>query len=738
MPDPTPPLAKIVPTSLEKHEDVRTDNYYWLRKREDPEVIDYLEAENAYTDAMMAHTEGLQETLFDEIKGRIKQTDSTAPYRRGDYHYYTRYEEGKEYPIYCRKHETLDTPEEVMLDVNALAKGHGFYAVGGLAVSSGQNLLAYAADAVGRRIYTIHVLDLSTGELLPDTISEVTANMAWAEDNKTLFYAKQDPTTLRYHRIYRHRLGDDQRRATLGRHGASDTLIYEETDETYSCTIHKTKSRRYLMIRSHQTLSTEYRCLEADEPEGTFRVLLPREREHEYAVDHLATRSGDHFYIRTNDRAKNFRLVKAPVDAPSREHWQEVVPHRDDVLLEGFELFQDHLVVIERKLGLIQMCIQPWNSTDLHYLDFGEPAYLAYASNNYEQETSILRYAYTSMTTPHSVYDYDMVTHKKTLVKQQEVLGGFEAKNYCTERLWATAGDGTKVPLSIVYRKGLVCESPARDGSHPLLLYGYGSYGHSMDATFSADRVSLLDRGWVYAIAHIRGGQELGRAWYEDGKLLNKKNTFTDFIACAEHLVREGYTVPDRLFAMGGSAGGLLMGVVTNARPDLFQGIVAAVPFVDVVTTMLDESIPLTTSEYDEWGNPNDKTFYDYMLSYSPYDSVEAVDHPNLLVMTGLHDSQVQYWEPAKWVAKLRAFKTDAKRLLLRTKMDAGHGGVSGRYKRYKETAFIYAFLLDLVPDQSSSKTAHIPNTNSAGPPTRSGRIPGTRELDLSLPERQI
>jgi oligopeptidase B len=683
MPDPIPPLAKIVPTSLEKHGDVRTDNYYWLREREDPEVIDYLEAENAYTEAMMAHTEGLQETLFQEIKGRIKQTDSTAPYRRGDYHYYTRYEEGKEYPIYCRKHETLAAPEEVMLDVNTLAEGHGFYAVGGLAVSSGQNLLAYAADAVGRRIYTIHVLDLSSGELLPDTIPEVTANMAWAEDNKRLFYAKQDPTTLRYHRIYRHTLGDDP---------ASDVLVYEETDETYSCYVHKTKSRRYLMISSHQTLSTEYHCLEADEPEGAFRVLLPREREHEYAVDHLATRSGDHFYIRTNDRAKNFRLVKAPVDTPSREHWQEVVPHREDVFLEGFELFQNHLVVIERKLGLIQMCIRPWYYSDAHYLDFGEPAYLAYASENHELDTPILRFAYTSMTTPHSAYDYDMVTRKKTLVKQQEVLGGFEAENYVTERLWATAGDGTKVPLSIVYHKGL-----ARDGSHPLLLYGYGSYGHSMDATFSADRVSLLDRGWVYAIAHIRGGQELGRPWYEDGKLLNKKNTFTDFIACAEHLIQEGYTAPERLFAMGGSAGGLLMGAVMNARSDLFQGIVAAVPFVDVVTTMLDESIPLTTSEYDEWGNPNDKTFYEYMLSYSPYDNIEAVDYPNLLVTTSLHDSQVQYWEPAKWVAKLRALKTDHNPLLLRCKMEAGHGGVSGRYKRYRETAFNYAFLLELA-----------------------------------------
>jgi oligopeptidase B len=695
--NPTPPTAKVVPHTLEKHGHVRTDDYYWLNRRDDPEVIAYLEAENAYTEAVMAHTADLQEALFQEIKGRIVQTDSTAPYKRGDCFYYTRYEEGKEYPIHCRKRGTLDAPEQVMLDVNVMAEGHAFYAVAGLAVSSGQNLLAYAVDAVGRRIYTIHVLDLSTGELLPDTIPDVTANMAWAEDNRTLFYARQDPTTLRSYRIYRHRLGGDP---------ATDVLVYEETDETYSCYVHKTKSRRYLLISSHQTLSTEYRCLEADDPEGEFRVLLPREREHEYSVDHCGhtTSVGDHFYIRTNDQAKNFRLVRAPVDRPGREGWQEVVPHRDDVLLEGCELFTSHLVVVERKLGLIQMCIRAWADNSEHYLDLGEAAYLAHPGDNWELDTPVLRYAYTSMTTPDSVYDYDMVTRKKTLVKQQEVLGGFDAANYVTERLWATAGDGAQVPISIVYRRG-----PER--ARPLLLYGYGSYGYSMDAAFSAERVSLLDRGWAYAIAHVRGGQELGRRWYEEGKLLNKKNTFTDFIACAEHLVAEGYTAPDRLFAMGGSAGGLLMGAILNARPDLFRGIVAAVPFVDVVTTMLDESIPLTTSEYDEWGNPNDKTYYDHMLSYSPYDNLEAQEYPNLLVTTSLHDSQVQYWEPAKWVARLRALQADVgadvgahgRAPLLRTKMDAGHGGVSGRYKRYRETAFIYAFLLNLVPDQDST-----------------------------------
>jgi oligopeptidase B len=674
-----PPVAQIVPTELEAHGHVRTDHYYWLKKRDDPEVIAYLEAENAYTDASTAHTEALQEALFQEIKGRIKQTDVSAPYRIADYVYYTRYEDGKEYPIHCRKARSPGAPEQVLLDVNAMAEGHAFFAVGRHAVSSGQDLLAYPVDAVGRRIYTVHIKDLTTGVVLPDAIRDVTPNLVWAEDNKTLFYTRQDPVTLRWYQVYRHVLGTDP---------SQDELVYEEADETFSCAVYKTKSRRYVMISSYQTLSSEVRYLEADSPEGAFTVVLPRERDHEYSVDHY----GDHFYIRTNDQAKNFRLMRTLLGDTAKTSWREVIPHRDDVLLEGFELFADHLVAIERKAGLIQMGIRSWSGAEAHYLDFGEPAYLAYASENHELDTLVLRYTYTSLTTPQSVYDYDMVTRKRTLLKQQEVLGGFEASDYCTERLQAPTADGVQVPISVVYRKGT-----ALDGSSPLLLYGYGSYGYSTDATFSAERVSLLDRGFVYAIAHIRGGQEMGRWWYEDGKLLKKKNTFTDLIACAEHLIAERYTSSDRLFAMGGSAGGLLMGVVLNLRPDLWKGVVAAVPFVDVITTMLDESIPLTTSEYDEWGNPNDKVFYDCMLSYSPYDNVEAKDYPNVLVITSLHDSQVQYWEPAKWVAKLRVTKTDQNRLLLRTKMEAGHGGVSGRYKRYRETAFIYAFLLDLM-----------------------------------------
>jgi oligopeptidase B len=684
----TPPVAKTVPVQLEKHGDVRTDNYFWLNDRENPDVIAYLEAENAYTDAVLESTQGLQGTLFDEIKGRIKQTDESVPYQLDGYYYYTRFEDGKEYPVHCRKKGSLDAPEQVILDVNLLAEGHAFCSVAPLAVSPDQDLLAYAVDTVGRRIFTLHIRDLHTGELLDDVIPEMTGNVTWSEEEATLFYTRQDPVTLRWHRVYRHVVGTD---------AARDPLVFEETDETYRCGVYKTKSKGYMIIVSRQTLATEYRYLEADQPNGDFCVFLPRERDHEYHVDHR----GDHFYIRTNDQARNFRLMKTPVDQTDRGHWTEVIPHRDDVLVEDFELFRDHLVVLERAQGLKQLHILPSPApggdaegpgTGEHLIAFDEPAYTAVPSDNHRLDTPILRYTYTSLTTPPSVYDYNMVTRERTLLKREEVLGGYDPANYRTERLWATAGDGAQVPISIVYRRAM-----ERDGANPLLLYGYGSYGISIDATFSAERVSLIDRGFVFAIAHVRGGQEMGRGWYEDGKLFKKKNTFADFIACAEHLVQEGYTRPDRLYALGGSAGGLLMGAVLNMRPDLFHGVVARVPFVDVVTTMLDESIPLTTSEYDEWGDPNEKPYYDYMLSYSPYDNVAAQAYPNLLVTTSLHDSQVQYFEPAKWVAKLRAIKKGGNRLLLRTKMQAGHGGVSGRYKQYEETAFIYAFLLTLA-----------------------------------------
>ena len=689
MPMPDPPMAMIKPVELEKHGHVRVDNYFWLKERDNPEVIAYLEAENAYTEAATAHTAALHEALFEEIKGRIKQDDASVPYKRGDYFYYRRYEEGKEYPTYCRKKESLDAAEQILLDVNELAEGHEFFAVSNVQVSTDHTVLAYTFDTVGRRFYTIRFKNLDTGEFYPEAIAAVTNNLTWANDNKTVFYTRQDPNTLRWHQIYRHELGTDP---------ASDVLVYEEPDDTFYSFVTKTKSQDFLLIGSTQTLSAEFRYLDANTPTGTFEVIQPREVNHEYRVDH----HGNYFYIRTNWEAKNFRLMRAPLAATTKDHWEEVIPHRDDVLLSGIEAFKDHLVVSERKEGLIQMNIRPWAGDAGHYLDFGEPAYLAYTTSNYEFDTPVLRFGYMSMTTPNSTFDYDMNTRQKTLLKEDEVLGGFDKSNYVTERLYATARDGAEVPISLVYRKG----TPL-DGTSPLLLYGYGSYGANMDATFNAARLSLIDRGFVYAIAHIRGGQEMGRHWYEDGKLLNKKNTFTDFIDAGKHLVAAKYADPGRLFAMGGSAGGLLVGAAVNMEPTLFKGVVAAVPFVDVVTTMLDDSIPLTTSEYDEWGNPNDKEYYDYMLSYSPYDNVEAKAYPNLLVTAGLHDSQVQYWEPAKWVARLRATKTDANRLLLKTNMEAGHSGATGRFKRHRETAFEYAFLLDLAGIQEVTTAAN-------------------------------
>jgi oligopeptidase B len=676
---PDPPKATPIPKRLENFGRTRVDNYYWLKERTDPKVIAYLDAENAYTDAMMAHTKAFQKSLYDQIVGRIKQADTTAPVFDNGYDYYTRFETGKQYPILVRKKGSLQAAEETLLDENVLAQGHGYFSLNGSQVSPDNRLVAYAVDTGGRRFHTIRFKDLSAGKSLDDAIADVTDNLAWANDSRTLFYTKQDPNTLRDYRVYRHRLGTPT---------ADDRLVYEEADETFSCQISRTKSDRYLLIQSQQTLSTEYRFLDADKPDGEFQVIQPRRPKLEYSVDHL----DGHFYIRTNRDAKNFKLVRAPIRSPGLDHWEEVVPHRADVFLEQSELFRDFLVVEERRDGLIRLNIRPWSGADPHQVDFGEPAYLAQIGPNHELDSDRLRFVYSSLTTPRSSYDYDMRKKSKTLVKREEVLGGFDPANYVTERLHATASDGVKVPISIVYREGF-----AKDGSRPLLLYGYGSYGASMDASFQSERLSLLDRGFAYAIAHIRGGQELGRDWYENGKLLKKKNTFTDFIACAEYLIREKYTRPEHLFAQGGSAGGLLMGAVINIRPDLFKGIVAQVPFVDVVTTMLDPTIPLTTFEYDEWGNPNDRTYFDYMISYSPYDNVESKAYPNILVTTSLQDSQVQYWEPAKWVAKLRATKTDPNRVLLRTYKEGSHGGVSGRYRRYEQTAFVYAFLFDLA-----------------------------------------
>jgi len=674
-----PPVADMIPVNLETHGHVRNDNYFWMKERENPKVMEYLKAENAYLDTMMASTRPLQEKLFEEIKGRIKQTDMSVPYKLDDYVYYTRFEDGKEYPIYCRKEAADDAKEQILVDANELARGRGFLSVGGREISSGQNLLAYGVDTVGRRFYTIYFKNLATGEILNESISSVTGNMAWANDNKTLFYTKQDPTTLRWSMIYRHMLGTDP---------DTDELVYEEKDETFSSYVFKTKSKKYIMIGSEQTLSSEFRYLDASSPTAEFQIIEPRGRDHEYDVNHFE----NHFYIKTNLNAKNFRLMRTHVTVTGKEHWNEVIPHRTEVLLDGFEIFKDYLVLSERKNGLKQIRIMPWSGSGEHYLQFEEQAYAAFISINPDFNTQLVRYMYSSLTTPNSVYDYNMSTREKTLLKRDEVLGGYDPQNYQAERRYAKAGDDVLIPISVVYRKGIM-----KNGANPCLLYGYGSYGASMDASFSSIRVSLLDRGFVFALAHIRGGQEMGRSWYEDGKLLKKKNTFTDFVACAEYLINEKYTNSSRLFIQGGSAGGLLIGAVVNMHPELFKGAIAQVPFVDVVTTMLDESIPLTTSEYDEWGNPNDKTYFEYMLSYSPYDNVEAKEFPNLFVTTGLHDSQVQYWEPAKWVAKVRAMKRDNNLLLLRTNMEAGHGGASGRYKRYREIAQEYAFLLSLL-----------------------------------------
>jgi len=680
---PTGPVAPVVekkPYELEAHGDVRIDDYYWLRERTNPEVLAYLEAENAYTAAVLVPTEDLQTELFEELKNRISPDESTVPALYDGYYYYKRYEKDLEYPIHCRREGSSEAPEEIILDANQIAEGHDFCSVRGLAVSSDTNLLAWAVDTVGRRKYTIRLTNLETGEAMTDVIPEVTGNLVWANDNRTLFYAKQDPETLRSYRIYRHVLGTDP---------SEDVLVFEESDPTFSVNVWKTRSENYIMIQSEQTLASEFRFLDAGDPTGEFRIIAPRERDVEYSVSH----AGHRFIIKTNLGAENFRLMEAPVANPGREKWRELIPGRDDVFIQGVEVFHDFMVVTERRDGLRHLRIIPWDGGDEYEVRFDEPAYVTWVDENYEFETSVLRYGYASLNTPETIYDLDLVTQERTLMKQEEIRGGFDAANYSVERLMAPAQDGVEVPISLVYRTGI-----ERDGSNPTLLYAYGSYGSSMEAWFRPQVVSLLDRGFVYAIAHVRGGQELGRWWYEDGKLLKKKNTFTDFIDCGGFLVEEGYTSPDRLFAMGGSAGGLLMGAVANMAPELFAGIIAHVPWVDVVTTMLDDEIPLTTAEFDEWGDPRQREYYDYMLSYSPYDHVAAKGYPAMLVTTALEDSQVQYFEPAKWVAKLRAMKTDDNPLLLKIEMAAaGHGGVSGRFKKYHETALEYAFMLQVL-----------------------------------------
>ena len=672
------PVAIKKPKLLEIHGHQRQDHYYWMNDRENQEVIDHLNAENEYLKEVMKPTEVLQKQLFEEMKGRIKEQDESVPYFKSGYFWYSRFEKGSEYPIFCRKLGTLEAEEEIILDVNTLAVGKSYFQVGQAATSTNQKILAFAVDEVGRRIYTLHFKNLETQEMFEDQIPEVTGNFVWAADQSSVFYSKQDPETLRSYQIYKH---------VLGTPPDQDLLIYEELDEEFSCVVHKTKSEKYILIHSESTISSEVWFIPADQPSAPLQILQARIQHLEYAADHF----GEYFYIRTNDQAQNFKLVKAPITSPSKENWIEVIPHRPEVLLEDFDLFSKFLVTQERSMGLTQIRIKPWEAEG-YSLPFDDETYTAYVGMNPEFDTTLLRFGYNSLVSPSSVYDYDMVTRQKTLLKQQEVVGGHDPSDYHSERIWAKAADGVLVPISLVYKKSTF----KKDGNQPLLLYAYGSYGYSMDPYFSSNRLSLLQRGFVFAIAHIRGGEDLGRAWYEDGKLLKKKNTFTDFIACAEHLIQNNYTSPTHLYAMGGSAGGLLMGAVINMRPDLFHGVIANVPFVDVVTTMLDESIPLTTGEFQEWGNPKEKEFYEYMLSYSPYDNVTEQAYPNLLVTSGLHDSQVQYWEPTKWVAKLRELKTDQHTLLLFTNMEAGHGGASGRFNPLKEIALEYAFLLML------------------------------------------
>ena len=677
---PAAPKAQKHPHRLEMHGDIRIDDYYWLRERESEAVLGYLREENAYYKAMTAHTEEFQQQLFEEMKGRIKEDDSSVPYIRNGYWYVTRYETGKEYPVYSRHKERLEAPEEILFDANKMAAGHEFFDLRGISISPDNRLAAFGVDIHSRRQYNIRIKDLQTGETLPDLMEHTTGSSVWAEDNRTLYYTRKDPVTLRSDRIYKH---------VLGTPTSQDVLVYQEEDETFNTYVYKSKSRKYIIIGSVSTLTTEYRFIPADRPEGTFRLFSPRQRGVEYSIYHYE----DYFYVVTNrDGARNFKVMKTSEAHTASEYWEEFIPHREEVLLEDIEIFKDYFVVAERDKGLNRIQINRWDGSEQYYLPFDNETYVAYPYVNLDFETEYFRYVYNAMTAPYSVIDFHMGTREKIVRKEQEVLDPkFKKENYRSERIWAPSRDGVSIPISLVYHK----DTPL-DGSSPLLQYGYGSYGSTIDPYFSTPRLSLLDRGFIYAIAHVRGGEYLGRPWYEDGKLLNKKNTFNDFIDCSKFLIDRKYTNSSSLYAYGGSAGGLLIGVIINMEPELYHGVIAAVPFVDVVTTMLDDTIPLTTGEYDEWGNPADPAFYQYMKSYSPYDNTVAGEYPHMLVTTGLHDSQVQYWEPAKWVAKLRELKSDPHQLYLFTNMDAGHGGASGRFNALKETAREYAFLLDL------------------------------------------
>ena len=672
---PAPPVAKKAPKTTEINGRTMVDNYYWLRDKKNPEVKAYLEAENAYTDAVMKPTEGLQKKLYDEMLSRIKETDIEVPYKEGDYFYYSRTEAGKQYQIHCRKKGGMDAPEEVVLDVNEMAKGQKFMSLGAYNVSDDGNLLAYTTDNTGFRQYSLAVKDLRTGKLLPDHAERV-GSVVWANDNKTIFYTVEDDTTKRQYQVYRH---------TAGASG-SDKLAYEEKDEKFDVYAAKTRSKAYIVLFSASHTTSEARYLPAGEPAAEWKVMQPRKQGVEYYPDH----NGNSFYIRVNDTGRNFRLVKAPVTDPRSQNWQEVVPHRANVMLEDTDFFKNYYVLSERENGLPQIRVTDLRSGESRRIEFPEPAYASYGYTNREYDTSKFRYGYQSFITPRSVFEYDMASGKSTLLKQKEVPGGYDRTRYQVEQIYATASDGVKIPISVVYLKGAKL-----DGKGPLYLTGYGSYGYSIDIGFNSDLFSMVDRGVVAAVAHIRGGGEMGKAWHDDGRMMHKKNTFTDFVASAEYLVAQGYGSKDRLAIEGRSAGGLLMGAVLNMRPDLFHAALVGVPFVDVMNTMLDETLPLTVGEFEEWGNPKEKPAFDYMMTYSPYDNIEAKKYPNMLVRTSFNDSQVMYWEPAKYVAKMRAIRTDHNIMILKTNMDpAGHGGASGRYDRLHEKAFDYAYFL--------------------------------------------
>lgn len=679
-PQPQAPIAEKIPFEIIEHGDKRVDNYYWMRdmERKDPKILAHLEAENAYTKAIMSDTEELQENLFQELKGRIKEDDESVPYYYDGYYYYSRFEKGKEYPIYCRKAESLENPEQIMLDVNELAADYSYYQAVGNSVSTNNQILAFGEDTLSRRIYTIRFKNLETGEYLKDEIKNTTGGCVWANDNKTVFYTRKEEGTLRAFKIFKHVLGTDSEQ---------DEEVYHETDETFNIGVGKSKSKKWLYIHSSASVSDEYQILDANNPEGEWKVFQPRQRELEYGLAHF----DGHFYITTNHKARNFRLMKCPENKTSIENWTEVIAHREDVLLEDVDVFSSFLVLTEKTNALDHLRIMSWDGNTDYYVDFEEEVYTVSTTVNPDFDQTTLRFNYQSLTTPSSVIEFDMESKEREVLKQQEILGGFNKDEYVAERIWVEARDGVKIPMSVVRKKDT---KPSADT--PLLLYGYGSYGITVEPYFSPSRLSLLNRGFIFAIAHIRGGQMMGREWYDDGKMLNKLNTFNDFIDCGQYLVDHNYTSSDHLYAMGGSAGGLLMGAVINMSPDLWNGAIAAVPFVDVVTTMLDESIPLTTGEFDEWGNPKNEEYYHYIKQYSPYDNIEAKDYPHLLVTTGLHDSQVQYWEPAKWVAKLREMKTDQNHLLFHINMEFGHGGASGRFEVYREIALEYAFLLKL------------------------------------------